>query len=95
MQEIKEAQVQSLGWEDPLQQEMVIHWVFLTEKSHGQKTLAGHSPWGCRVQRDRVTKHARMEGTQQGLPLRFPSASICVQRYGCFFPLELGKAPLT
>ena len=36
MQEIKEAQVQSLGWEDPLQQEMVIHWVFLTEKSHGQ-----------------------------------------------------------
>ena len=59
MQEIKEAQVQSLGWEDPLQQEMVIHWVFLTEKSHGQKTLAGHSPWGCRVQRDRVTKHAR------------------------------------
>ena len=25
MQEIKEVQVQSLGWEDPLEQEMVIH----------------------------------------------------------------------
>ena len=32
--------------------------VFLSGKSHGQKSLAGHSPWGCkRVRNDLATKY--------------------------------------
>ena len=37
--------VQSLGWEDPLEKEMATHSIFLPGKSHGQKNLAGYSPW--------------------------------------------------
>ena len=36
MQEIR---VQSFGWEDPLEEKMATH-------SHGQRSLAGYSPWG-------------------------------------------------
>ena len=37
-----------LGWEDPLEEEMAAHPVFLLGKSHGQRNLAGFSPWGCK-----------------------------------------------
>ena len=43
---IQETQVQSLGWEDPLEWEMAPHSSILTGKSHGQGSLAGYSPWG-------------------------------------------------
>ena len=43
-----ETQVPSLGWEDPLEKEMVMTPVFLPGKLHGQGSLAGYSPWGCR-----------------------------------------------
>ena len=36
--------VQSLGWEDPLEEEMAIHSSILPGKSHGEKSLAGYSP---------------------------------------------------
>ena len=29
--------------------------VFLPGESHGQRSLAGYSAWGCRVRHDRVT----------------------------------------
>ena len=43
-------QVRSLGWEDPLEEEMATHStpVFLPGESHGQRSLAGYSPWGCK-----------------------------------------------
>ena len=34
------------GWENPLEKEMAITPVFLPGKSHGQRNLAGYSPWG-------------------------------------------------
>ena len=39
-----------LGWEDPLEKGMVFlpTSVFLLGKSHGQRSLAGYSPWGCK-----------------------------------------------
>ena len=40
--------VQSLGWEDPLEKEMATHPVFLPGKFHGQRSLEGYSPWGCK-----------------------------------------------
>ena len=45
---MQETQVRSLGQEDPLEEEMTTTLVFLPGKSHGQKSLAGHSPWGHR-----------------------------------------------
>ena len=45
MQEMQESMLQSLGQEDSLG-EWQPTLVFLSEKSHGQRSLAGHSPWG-------------------------------------------------
>ena len=46
MQEMQKTQVQSLGQEAPLEEEMATTPVFLPGKSHGQRSLAGYSPWG-------------------------------------------------
>ena len=41
---VLETKVQSLGGEDPLEEEMATQG-FLPGKSHGQRSLAGYSPW--------------------------------------------------
>ena len=38
--------VRSLGLEDPLEKGMATHFVLLPGESHGQRNLAGYSPWG-------------------------------------------------
>ena len=43
---IQETQVQSLGREDPLEKEMVIHSSILAGKSHGPGSLEDCSPRG-------------------------------------------------
>ena len=43
---MRETWVWSLGWEDPLEKEMATTPVLLPGKSHGQRSLAGYSPWG-------------------------------------------------
>ena len=42
---MQETRVWSLGWEDPLEKGMASHSVFLPGESHGQRSLAGYSPW--------------------------------------------------
>ena len=51
---VQETWVQSLGWEDPLEEGMAIPFtpVFLPGKFHGQGSLAGYSSWGHRVRHD-------------------------------------------
>ena len=48
----KELQMQmwvwSLGWDDPLDKYMTTHSSMLPGKSHGQRSLAGYSPQGCK-----------------------------------------------
>jgi len=43
-----------LGWDDPLEKGM--EWlstpVFLPGEFQGHRSLAGYSPWGCRVRHD-------------------------------------------
>jgi len=46
MQEAQETWVQSLGWKDALEKEMVTHSVFLPGESHGQRSLVGYRPQG-------------------------------------------------
>ena len=43
-----ETWVRSLDMEDPLEKEMATILVFLPGESHGQRSLAGYSPWGCK-----------------------------------------------
>ena len=45
MQEMQEMWVQSLSWEDPLEEEMQPTPVLLPGESHGLR-LVGNSPWG-------------------------------------------------
>ena len=47
--EMQETQVQSLGWEDPLEEEMQSAPVFLPGESHGQRSLAGYRTWDCKT----------------------------------------------
>jgi len=46
---MQEAQVQSLGREDPLEKEMESIPVFLPGELHGERSLAGYSPWNCKL----------------------------------------------
>ena len=41
-----ETWVQSPGWEDPLEEGIATDSVFLPRESHGERSLAGYSPWG-------------------------------------------------
>ena len=43
---MKETQVQPLGWKIPWRREWLSTPVFLPGESHGQRSLAGYSPWG-------------------------------------------------
>ena len=45
---MRETWVRSLGWEDPLEEEMASHSSILPGKSHGQRSLVGYSPWGSK-----------------------------------------------
>ena len=43
---VQETWVQSLGWEDPLEEGMATHTRILPGESRGQRSLEGYSPWG-------------------------------------------------
>ena len=62
MQETEERRVQSLGWADPLEEGIQPTPVFLPGESHGQRILAGYSPWG----------HKESDITTNTLTLHFP-----------------------
>ena len=54
---MQKTQDRSLGQEDSQRRKWQPTPVFLSEKSHGQRSLAGYSPWGRkRVKHDLVTK---------------------------------------
>ena len=43
------SQAWSLGWEDPLEEDMTTHSrIFLPGELHEQRNLADYSPWGCK-----------------------------------------------
>ena len=48
MQEIQEMQVQYLGQEDPLEEEMATYSSSLDWKIHEERSLVGYSPWGLK-----------------------------------------------
>ena len=48
MQETQKTWVQSLGWKDPLEDELATHSSVLARKFHEHRSLAGYSPWGLK-----------------------------------------------
>ena len=52
---IRETQVWSLGWEDPLEKEMANQSNTLTGKIPWTRSLVGYSPWSHKVRHDWVT----------------------------------------
>ena len=40
--------VQSLGMEDPLEEETATYASILAWEIHGQRSLVGYSPWSCK-----------------------------------------------
>jgi len=75
---MQEMPVRSLVWEDPLEEEMATHSSILPGKYHGQRNLAGYSPWCCKelatteclstyevigVKLRKVAKHYRIQRT--------------------------------
>ena len=64
MQQAQEIRVRSLGWEDPLEEEMATHSSILPWrriKSRGQRSLVGYSPWGLK-ELDTTEHIVRKEG---------------------------------
>ena len=61
MQEAQERQVQSLGQEDPMKKTWQPTPVFLPGKFHGQRSLAGYSPWDRKELNTTECVHARVE----------------------------------
>ena len=45
---IQVTHIQSLDWKDPLEKEWLPTPTFLPGESHGQRSLEGYSPWGCK-----------------------------------------------
>ena len=43
---MQETWVRYLGWEDPLEEAMATLWYSCLENAHGERSLAGYSPWG-------------------------------------------------
>ena len=75
---MQEARVQSLGREDPLEKGMATTPVFLPEKSHGQRSLVGHSPWGCKEadMTDRLTLSKKNANSKRYMPPSVHSSMI-------------------
>ena len=55
---------QSLGQEDPLEEEAAAHSSVLAWRIHGQRGLVGCSPWGRRVGHDCMMERAQPTGAQ-------------------------------
>ena len=64
---VQETQAQSLVWDDPLEEGTATHSSILAGESHGQRSLAGYSPWG-RKESDmtEMTERAHMETSSCG-----------------------------
>ena len=81
MQDAQEIQVQSLGWEDPLEEKMAPTPVFFPGKFHGQWSLLGYSPWDGKE--CDMTAHTHTHTHTIGLVTDFP---LCLLHGTCSLP---------
>ena len=75
----QETWVQLLGLEDPLRRERLPTPVFLPREFHGQRSLGGFSPWGCKESdtTERLTHtHGALCLTRTGLGSHCPRTAV-------------------
>ena len=61
---MQEMRVRPLGREDPLEKGMATHSSSLVWETHGQRSLAGYSPWGGKESdTTEAAGHGALEGT--------------------------------
>ena len=75
----QETRVQSLSQEETLKQEIDPTPVFLPGKFHGQGSLEGYRPWGCK----RVRQDLKSKQQQTGYTNHCPNYFLCII---CFRP---------
>ena len=78
---MQEMQVQFLGRKIPWRREWQPTPVFLPGKFHGQRSLAGCSPWSCKSPHDVVTKPHFLHNMESHLLPLLPQSSICLKIY--------------
>ena len=66
---MRETWVRSLGWEDPLEEDLATHSSILAGEFHGQRGLASYSPWSCKKS-DTTEGSSRVQQHLQNLPFR-------------------------
>ena len=81
--------VQSLGQDDPLEDEMQPTPVFLPGESHGQKSLAGYSPWGFK--QNKLTFLSTGWNGDSGLSGARAASPGCVRWSSCVYIPSSGK----
>ena len=72
---MRETQVRSLGWEDPLEKKWQPTPVLLPGESHGGRSLVGYNPWG----------HKESDTTER---LHFLSFLLCTSNASCSHLIE-------
>ena len=77
---MQETQVRSLGQEDPLEKEMATHSSLLPGKFHGQGSLIGYSPWGCKESDTTEQLHILYFGEGNSNPLQYSCLENFVDR---------------
>ena len=63
---MQKTQARSLGRKGPLEEGMEAHSSILPGESHGQRSLAGYSPWGCKESdtTERLPQHTAIESAE-------------------------------
>ena len=64
---------ETLGWEDPLEKETATQSSILSGESHGQRSLVGYRPWGCKEldMTERVTHIHKLSNNLSRVIVRF------------------------
>ena len=78
MQDTPETWVRSLGREDPLEKEMATPYSILAWRIHGQRSLAGYSPWG-RKELD-MTEHTPHTHTEKLKDYKYNWTYVCAKQ---------------
>ena len=81
---MQEMWVRSLGWEDPLEEGMATHSSILPGKFHGQRSLAGYSPWGLK-ELDTAEHKTQQQQTKYLLVNFLPSFLLSLFHFYPFF----------
>ena len=80
---MQETQIGSLGWEDPLEEEMATHSSVLAWKIPWteESALAGYSPWGCKeLGHGLATKPPPVPGSRKEIKGSYILLSGCKRR---------------